>query len=274
MACQSNPKQVPNCVPTFQNRSEYGPKDLKTLILTQLDEPKIFTDKLTSWTDAVEWTPTKLAGELAGITTLFKVYPKRETNLQVRKSRRAVFETDCSYISATLADFDEWLESGKQTDREEHSECSEGKKAKYHSVEEADIARNPLLEYPSDQYWLYADYKYMSELCDRAPHLKDAVSWDMFGFEGRTGNDSTLWVGSGGAFTPCHYDTYGINLVAQIFGKKRWVLIPAAEYASMYPTRIPYEESSVFSLVNVTEPDLDKYPKFKNVKCFEVFISL
>lgn len=45
------------------------------------------------------------------------------------------------------------------------------------------------------------------------------IDWSQMGMKGRNGNQSTLWIGSEGAHTPCHYDTYGINFVAQIRGK-------------------------------------------------------
>ena len=47
-----------------------------------------------------------------------------------------------------------------------------------------------------------------------------AVDWGVFGLDGRDGGDSTMWIGSSKAYTPCHQDTYGFNLVAQIAG--RW----------------------------------------------------
>ena len=46
-----------------------------------------------------------------------------------------------------------------------------------------------------------------------------SVKWDTFGLDGRDGTDSTIWIGSAGASTCCHYDTYGFNLVAQIYGR-------------------------------------------------------
>lgn len=44
------------------------------------------------------------------------------------------------------------------------------------------------------------------------------VSWKQFGFD-KGPTDTTLWVGSEGAHTPAHQDTYGVNIVAQIHGK-------------------------------------------------------
>ena len=46
--------------------------------------------------------------------------------------------------------------------------------------------------------------------------------------------------------------------VAQLHGRKRWLLYPPADTANLYPTRVPYEESSVFSRVDARAPDLDR----------------
>ena len=50
------------------------------------------------------------------------------------------------------------------------------------------------------------------------------VDWSAFGFCGRDGRQSTYWLGSQGANTACHYDTYGCNLVAQIYGRYIYLL--------------------------------------------------
>ena len=119
-------------------------------------------------------------------------------------------------------------------------------------------------------YWCYADYKYMAELFHDFPHLCQSVNWGSFGFPERSGNESTIWIGSKEASTPCHMDTYGCNLVAQIYGRKKWILFPPIETPKLYPTRIPYEESSVFSEVDVTNPDLSKFPSFAEASQYEV----
>ncbi|CAH1961837.1 unnamed protein product [Acanthoscelides obtectus] len=81
--------------------------------------------------------------------------------------------------------------------------------------------------------------------------------------------DSTIWIGSKGAHTPCHQDTYGFNLVHQIYGRKLWLLFPPD--VNLYPTRIPYEESSIFSKLNFFSPTVEK---FKNVgNCHKVILG-
>ena len=121
-----------------------------------------------------------------------------------------------------------------------------------------------------DQYSCYIDYKYMIEMFKDQPEILKVVNWGAFGFKDRNGADSTLWIGSKNAFTPLHKDTYGMNLVAQLSGKKSWMLFKPEDTENLYPVRIPYEESSVFSNVNMKNPDFIKYPKFKEAKQYEV----
>ena len=33
--------------------------------------------------------------------------------------------------------------------------------------------------------------------------------------------------------------------------------------SNMYPTRIPFEESTVYSQIKINNPDLQKFPQFK-----------
>lgn len=43
--------------------------------------------------------------------------------------------------------------------------------------------------------------------------------WNHVGFSEQGIDETTLWIGSRGAHTPCHMDTYGCNLVAQVIGR-------------------------------------------------------
>lgn len=49
--------------------------------------------------------------------------------------------------------------------------------------------------------------------------------------------------------------------IIQISGSKRWVLFPPSDIDSLYPTRIPYEESTVFSEVNLGNPDFLRHER-------------
>lgn len=93
--------------------------------------------------------------------------------------------------------------------------------------------------------WGYISYCYLRELLDEecSPTL---IDWTRFSATA-TSLDTTLWIGTAGSFTPCHYDSYGCNWVAQIDGRKRWRVWPPN--ADMAPTRVPFEESTVWSAV-------------------------
>lgn len=55
--------------------------------------------------------------------------------------------------------------------------------------------------------------------------------------------------------------------------RKRWHLFPPEDTSFLYPTRIPYEESSVFSSVNIVNPDLERFPRFSRVRPYVVTLS-
>ncbi|XP_076165487.1 HSPB1 associated protein 1 isoform X2 [Ptiloglossa arizonensis] len=101
----------------------------------------------------------------------------------------------------------------------------------------------------NEEKWYYFDYKHMQEWFKDKPEIINSVSWERFGFD-KTGSDSTLWIGNKGAHTNCHQDSYGCNLVAQIHGRKQWLLFPPSSSNFLQPTRVPYEESTVYSKYN------------------------
>ena len=112
----------------------------------------------------------------------------------------------------------------------------------------------------TSKHFLYYGYKYMKDIFE--PEVLRMIDWTAFGYPERNGTESTFWLGTAGAHTPCHYDTYGCNLVAQLSGRKRWILYPPEDTDFLKPTRVPYEESSVYSQINFekwigTVPDIE-----------------
>lgn len=86
--------------------------------------------------------------------------------------------------------------------------------------------------------------------------LKKSISFAKLGFENT--EDVLFWLGSKGANTPCHYDTYGFNIVVQIFGRKSWLMFPPT--TPLTATRIPFEESSVYCKQNFYSPnDMEQF---------------
>lgn len=270
-------------------------------------EPLVIKGQLGLWIESGVWDPSQICKHLGSKTTTFKISPRRGTPAYRRhfREKEVVFETQCDFIVTTFHNFLEWLESTCtpdstcsdagpprseimppqckriKVDTTKNSETTTDIDSKFLSSDSALVSStfdppsptqnaNPLLNFPRTEYWIYADYKYMVELYHDLPEMLSKVDWSMIGFEGRDGKDSTLWMGSEGANTPCHFDTYGCNFVAQLYGKKKWTLFNSQDSEKLYPTRVPYEESSVFSQVNITDPDLTKYPLFSKAKTYEV----
>ncbi|XP_029968610.1 HSPB1-associated protein 1 homolog [Salarias fasciatus] len=218
----------------------FGPEEARR-ILDHLQHPAVFPDMSRDW-PVLRWTAERLARRLPD-----KLIPFRLGNRRWRNG--PLFETQCSYAEATLAQFLCWTRGGAG----------------------ADMGR--LSKYPRSQFWAYADYKYIATLLADQPSMFQDVRWSHFGLEGRDGRHSTLWVGSEGANTPCHLDSYGWNLVLQVEGRKRWLLFPPEDTDKLYPTRIPYEESSVFSQVDVLRPDLRRFPAFRGAAVHTVTLQ-
>ncbi|XP_077472579.1 HSPB1-associated protein 1 homolog [Stigmatopora argus] len=207
-------------------------------IVGRLQQPAVFLKMTHGW-PVLSWTTENLREHLGDRNIRFRLGRRGETN-------EPQFETQCHYVEATMQQFLRWAKS------------------------EAGEDVGSFCDYPRSHFWAYADYKYIARIFAHQPDMFEEVKWEAFGFEGRNGKDSTLWIGTEGANTPCHMDSYGCNLVLQVEGRKRWHLFPPEDTSKLYPSRIPYEESSVFSRVNVSHPDLDKFPSFRHASAHVV----
>nr|XP_002716858.1 HSPB1-associated protein 1 isoform X1 [Oryctolagus cuniculus] len=217
----------------------FTPEKAKEIIMS-LQQPAVFCNMVFDW-PARHWTAEHLTEVLGGKQIRFRM------GLQ-RTDTAPQFETTCSYVDATLEEFLTW------------------------NCEQSSLS-GPFADYDHSKFWAYADYKYFVNLFEDKTDVFQEVMWSDFGFPGRNGQESTLWIGSLGAHTPCHLDSYGCNLVFQVQGRKIWHLFPPEDTPFLYPTRIPYEESSVFSKVNVVNPDLKRFPQFQKAQRHVVTLS-
>lgn len=72
-----------------------------------------------------------------------------------------------------------------------------------------------------------------------------------------------LWIGPKGIVTPLHHDLTN-NIFIQIYGKKRFRLIPANQVPYLY------NKTHVFSEVDLLHPDFTKHPLFKRINVLEI----
>ncbi|XP_069328805.1 HSPB1-associated protein 1 isoform X2 [Eulemur rufifrons] len=217
----------------------FTPEKAKEIIMS-LQQPAIFCNMVFDWPSR-RWNAKYLSEVLHGKQIRFRMGMKSTSTVPQ-------FETACSYVEATLEEFLTW------------------------NCDQSSLS-GPFRDYDHSKFWAYADYKYFVSLFEDKTDIFQDVRWSDFGFPGRNGQESTLWIGSLGSHTPCHLDSYGCNLVFQVQGRKRWHLFPPEDTPFLYPTRIPYEESSVFSKINVVNPDLKHFPQFRKAQRHMVTLS-
>ena len=150
---------------------------------------------LSSW-PCVRWSLQDWANKCQDIKLTFRVHKRNGQN-------QISWENDAhSYVKASIQQL---------VDHVKHSHLSSDS--------------NPFTPFPTEQYCYYSGYNHMNQVFDQENHkeLFESVKWCEIQLdEPKLQNDarnSTLWIGTSGAYTPCHMDTYGYNLVAQLHGK-------------------------------------------------------
>lgn len=81
-----------------------------------------------------------------------------------------------------------------------------------------------------------------------------------------TGEHQFLWFGPAGTVTPLHHEKRNL-LMAQVTGRKRYRLIPASQWQYVY------NSTGVFSDVDSEDPDLDRYPEFRNATIIDIVME-
>ena len=82
---------------------------------------------------------------------------------------------------------------------------------------------------------------------------------------------SRLWLGPAGVVTPLHHDLPE-NLYAQVFGRKRILLIARGERRNVYPYR-RLSAAPNFSPVDAWQPDLARFPRFARVRPLDCVVE-
>jgi len=81
-------------------------------------------------------------------------------------------------------------------------------------------------------------------------------------------NENDFFLAGPGPCAPLHFDTME-NLFAQVYGQKQFRLI-SSEY-DCYPVAANWLDA--YSAVDITNPDLDKFPKFRDVVIHDVLLE-
>ncbi|SRR6266446_327427 len=79
-------------------------------------------------------------------------------------------------------------------------------------------------------------------------------------------SDVSIWFGPGGTITPLHHDGTNV-LFGQIYGRKRFLMIPAFELPYVYNNRW------LFSKIDPNNPDYDAFPLLRKADIMEVVLN-
>lgn len=128
---------------------------------------------------------------------------------------------------------------------------------------ETTYSEKKLKDYISDikEKGIDAGYLTQFNILDIHPNLKNSLHFPDF-YTYKHLKLTNIWIGPKGTKSKLHYDS-DHNLFVQIYGKKIVTLISPAQSKNCYPTNITWYDA--YSPVDVFDPDLTKYPLFKNV---------
>ena len=106
----------------------------------------------------------------------------------------------------------------------------------------------------TNDFYLVAQNEFMRT--DGARQLYDDIAGFPELLDDRRDGFVFLWFGPGGTVTPLHHDTADI-ILAQVRGRKRVTMIPAAQKA------LVYNRIGVFGEVDCEQPDLIRHPLYR-----------
>ncbi|HEU4533966.1 MAG TPA: cupin-like domain-containing protein, partial [Polyangiaceae bacterium] len=82
-----------------------------------------------------------------------------------------------------------------------------------------------------------------------------------------------LWMGPGGVVSPLHFDR-AHNFFVQLYGRKKWILVAPEESDNVYYPCADFPLSRLhMSPVDVEHPDLERFPKFRRVRRYELVLG-
>eukprot|EP00043_Microstomoeca_roanoka_P014264 m.141082 g.141082 ORF g.141082 m.141082 type:complete len:406 (-) comp15971_c0_seq24:2000-3217(-) len=233
-------------------------------------EPLVFRQAAALWPSTKHWTPQLLAHaaefDQCDVKALF--HPN---------NMRAASEADCTTETISIQQFAQWIQSAPGSERSgqedmlsEHIPSKTGEHR--FTDDESSPSLGALAKYDVNTSVGYISYQYVGQIFEGRPEIQTAFRWQDLGVPSDVIdlNNSAFWFGTAKATTSCHYDTYGINLAVQVYGVKRWTLFSPADTSNLYPSRLPFEESTVRSQVNIDEPNFLDHPAFADARPYVV----
>jgi hypothetical protein len=165
------------------------------------------------------------------------------------------------YLAHTCGDVTIQVMAGRQSDPRYEINCEAHK----FSVRLSQYVDMVLKGGATNDYYLVANNGFFAQdgtrnLFDEVPEFPEYLDH----FEAQ--RKIFLWFGPAGTVTPLHHDVMNI-LVAQIYGRKRFTLIPPED------TPFIYNETGVFGEVDCGNPDYTRHPLYAQVRPLDVVLQ-
>ena len=114
-------------------------------------------------------------------------------------------------------------------------------------------------------------YLAQHQLLEQVPALMEDIEIPDYCYTGDQEDvDVNVWIGPRGTVSPPHTDPKH-NILCQVAGTKFVALFLPSETPNLYPSNMPMMENT--STVDLDVPDLDKFPKLKELKGFSAVIG-
>jgi len=114
-------------------------------------------------------------------------------------------------------------------------------------------------------------YLAQHQLLEQVPALMEDIEIPDYCYTGDQEDvDVNVWIGPRGTVSPPHTDPKH-NILCQVTGTKFVALFLPSETPNLYPSNMPMMENT--STVDLDVPDLDKFPKLKELKGFSAVIG-
>jgi Cupin-like domain len=115
-----------------------------------------------------------------------------------------------------------------------------------------------LAESPTNDLYMVANNTFFAHPA-AAPLLEEIGGDERYLLDDPEGATTYLWLGPAGTRTPLHHDTSNV-LLAQLYGTKRVLML------SPYVSHRVANEVSVYSEVDVWDPDVSRHPRFAGLE--------
>jgi hypothetical protein len=164
-------------------------------------------------------------------------------------------------LKARFGQFEVEIQAGRSAD----SKFEQNKSAHRHRMRLDAFVDQVLAGGVTNDYYLTANNELLG-LPGFAPLLADIGSLPEFCSPADLAHCASVWFGPAGTTTPLHHDTFML-LHTQVVGRKRW------RFISPLQTPRLYNEHLVYSPIDLDNPDLVRYPAFKDVTVLEAVVE-